>query len=446
MSDAASGRDRDAPGGVHGSVARSGDDVRVTSTTERPRTPARAGSSSFIAGTLGGAPRWVNGALTAVQGALLSLLVVVLPAVAAYVATSADPANEGVEWFRAVAVGTALWLAGHGVPPSVGGVAVTVVPLGVTALTVFTCWASARRSGLPTRSSYVAAVVTYTAVVVVLTALVAPGVLAIGRAALGGAATGALGLGLGLAARPGGRRAGDVLQPYARRVPTAVAAGLRAGTAAFSALMVAAALVVVGWTLVGRSTVWAIADGLGVDALGGAVLAVAQLAFLPVLVAWALAWVAGPGFVVGEGTHFANDAMTGGTLPAVPLLGALPGADVAGGPSVLAPLLVVLAGAVAGWYVHRAFRAAPLARAWTSAAACAVAAACSGVLAALVVQAASGAIGPGRMATTGAPALTVGAVVAAEVLLGALLVALPADRRLRVAVVRGVLRRPGAGS
>lgn len=50
------------------------------------------------------------------------------------------------------------------------------------------------------------------------------------------------------------------------------------------------------------------------------------------------------------------------------------------------------------------------------------------------------------MATTGASALTVGAVVAAEVLLGALLVALPADRRLRAAVVRGILRRPGAGS
>ena len=59
-------------------------------------------------------------------------------------------------------------------------------------------------------------------------------------------------------------------------------------------------------------------------------LAVAELAYLPNLVVWALAWLTGAGFAVGAGTHFAPDDVVGGALPAVPMLGALPSADVVG--------------------------------------------------------------------------------------------------------------------
>ncbi|WP_307858155.1 cell division protein PerM [Cellulomonas fulva] len=404
-------------------------------TTNADEAPPRArASSAFFVSALDGSPRWVTGALMALQGALLSLLVVVLPAVAAYVATSADPANEGVEWFRSVVVATALWVAGHGVPPTVGTVTVTVVPLGVTLLAVFGCWASARRSGALARATYVAGVVTYALVVAVLALLVGTGVAGVLRGLVGGALVAATGLGLGLVARPGSPRLRVVLAPALRRLPPAVVTGLGAATVACASVVGVAALLVAGWAYLGRGTVQAIADGLALDVLGGAVLAVAQLAFLPVLVVWAVSWLAGPGFAVGAGTHFAPDAMTGGTLPAVPLLGALPGADVTGGPAAFAPLVVVAAGALAGWWLHRATRRDPARRAWTVSVACVVAAATSGVAVALVVHLASGAIGPGRMATTGASALLVGAVVAGEVLLGALLVAAPADAVLRRAV------------
>src|SRR5690554_624405 len=112
--------------------------------------PSGAGSTS----ALDGAPRWVSGALAGVQAAVLSLLVVVLPAVAAFVATSAAPVNADAGWGQAVGLGTGLWLLGHGLPLVVEGAEVSVVPLGITALALFACYASARRSARPTWSSW----------------------------------------------------------------------------------------------------------------------------------------------------------------------------------------------------------------------------------------------------------------------------------------------------
>ncbi len=408
-------------------------------TQPRPAAPPRRNgrSSAFFVSALDGSPRWVAGALAALQGALLSFLVVVLPALAAYVATSADPANEGVEWFRSVVVGTSLWVAGHGVPPAVAGVSVTLVPLGVTLLALFTSWASARRSGVCERSAFVSGTVTYALVVAVLGGLVGGPVAGL-RGFVGGALVGAAGIAAGLLARPEAPRWREVTRPVHGRLPVVVATAVEAATIAVASLLAVASVVVLGWVLEGRTTIVAIADGLGVDLLGGAVLALAELAFAPVLVVWAVAWIAGPGFTVGEGSHFAVDAMTGGTLPAVPMLGALPGGDLTGGPAELAPLLVVACGAVAGWYVHRALRVRDGLRAWSATAACLGTALGAGALTALVVLPASGAIGPGRMAALGAPALAVGGYVALEVLVGALLVVVPCDRVLRSATAAAV--------
>lgn len=413
----------------------------------RTTTPRSGRTSPFFVSALDGSPHWLTGALAAMQGALLSLLVVVLPAVAAYVATSADPANEGVEWFRSVTVGAGVWLAGHGVAPDVGGVPITLVPLGVTLLALFTGWASARRSGVADRTALLGGTLAYAVLVGVL-GLATAGPVGAVRGLAGGALVGGAGLAAGLLARPEAPTWREVTRPWHGRLPVVVAVGVEGATVAACAVVVAGAVVVLSWVLAGRTTVVAIAEGLDLDTLGGAVLAFAELAFAPVLVVWAVAWAAGPGFWVGEGTHFATDAVTGGTLPAVPMLGALPGADVAGGPSLLAPALLVGCGALTGWYLHRGLRARDGLRAWSTAVACVVASAGAGLVAALLVLPATGAVGPGRMAHVGASAVAVGAAVALEVLFGAVLVALPADARLRrasaAALVGGWDRARGA--
>jgi hypothetical protein len=69
------------------------------------RAPGR-----FFASDLDGAPRWVGGLLAGLQAALLSLLVVVVPAIAAFVATSSAPATDGVPWTSALQAGAGIWL------------------------------------------------------------------------------------------------------------------------------------------------------------------------------------------------------------------------------------------------------------------------------------------------------------------------------------------------
>lgn len=404
-----------------------------TATDER-----RTGSSPFFVSALDGSPRWVSGALAAAQGGLLSILTIVLPSVAAYVVTSADPSNADVPWLRSVGVGSSLWLAGHGVPIAAGGAQVDLVPLGITALALFTCYASARRSGVPTRDAYGAGVGAYAVLTVLVALLVGQGTAGLVRAALGGAVVAAVGLGTGLLVRPDAPSFAQALRPAAARLAPPVQSGLAAAAVAVAGAVLVGAVTVAAWVLAGRAEIVEIAAALELDWVGGATLALGQLAFLPNLVVWAVAWLSGAGFAVGAGTHLAPGESVVGALPALPITGALPA--VAGGPLRLAPLALVAVGAVAGWYLHRRTRRLRERAWWHGIAACGVLAVAVAVAVGVLVAAASGGAGPGRMAQVGAQPWLVGLLVGTEAALGALLVAVPADARIRAGVRRRVGR------
>jgi len=412
----------------------------------RPRSRGRRRPDrpdQFFTSALDGAPRWVAGVLAALQAALLSFLVIVLPAIAAYVATSADPSNDGVGWLRSVGVGASIWLLGHGVPVAVGAVHVTIVPLGVTILALFTCYASARRSGLASWPGYGAGVAAYVLATAVVALLVGAGGGGLARAVVGGAFVAGAGLGAGLLARPEAPAWRELTRPVWARVPPAVRTGSAAGLLALALLFAVAAAVATLWVVAGRATIGDVVRGLGLDAIGGIVLAFAELAFVPNLVVWAIAWLTGSGFSVGSGTHFAPDAVVGGPLPAVPLLGALPTPDIAGPATSIVPIVLIGVGAVTGLYVHRRLRAT---RWWHVLAATSTAALTLGVLLSVLVAAASGSVGPGRLAHVGAHAGLVGLLAGAAVLLGSALVAVPSEPlvRERVRRVVGGIRRVDA--
>ncbi|MGV8977030.1 MAG: DUF6350 family protein [Cellulomonas sp.] len=391
------------------------------------------GTPRFFASDVDGAPRWVGGLLAGLQGALLSLLIVVLPIVTAYVVTSADPTNAGVPWTRPVAFGGAVWLLAHGVPLTVAGDVLTLTPLGLTLLAVFTCYVSARRSGNATVQSWAAGVGGYTAITVAVALLVRASVAGALLAALGAVVVSGLGLAGGLTRRPEARPLRDVLRPVWSRISAPIRTGAAAGTLAAALLLVAAAVTVVLWVLAGRTTIAAIIGSLGLDPVGGGVLAVAEVAYVPNLVVWALSWLAGPGFQVGTGTSFSGAAVVSGPLPAIPLLGALPQPDAAGGLLAAAPLVLVVAGVVAGVWLHRRL----VASRWAEAVlACIAASVVAGGAAGLLVVLASGALGPGRMTDVGASWLAVGAATAGGVLLGLLLAVLPFDGAVRARVAR----------
>jgi hypothetical protein len=367
--------------------------------------------------------------------------VVITPALAAYVATSADPANAEVGWPRSVVVGAALWLMGHGGALVVDGATVSIVPLGLTALALFAAHASARRSAQPTTAAWLAGVGGYLVVAVGVLLLVGragplgAGGASVARTVLGAAAIAAVGLGSGTLDRTRWR---ELSRPVWSRVPDAARAGVRGGVMVTALLVATAGLVTATWAVSGRAATGDVIAGLGVDMFSGALLAVAQLAVAPNLVVWAVAWLAGPGFAVGSGTLFAPSEVVSGPLPALPLLGGLP-AD--GSPiGRWVPVVVVLAGALAGWWLHRRLPATTWRRPF-GAAGCAALVAGGG--SGLLVGLAGGSAGPGRLADVGASGLGVGLVVAGLSLVGLLVVAVPADAAVRAAVRGWGRRAPG---
>lgn len=392
----------------------------------------------------------VAGVLSAAQALVLSLAVVVLPAVVAYLVGTAtltsatDTPDDGVQVRSAIDVATGLWLLGHGVPLTADDVTITLAPLGIAALALFAVCASAKRFAATSVPAWAAGTVTYGLCTTAVAALAgsAPG-WSLALALPAGLVMGGLGMALGILARPDAptpAELGERAEVVAQRltgfdlVPATLRLGLRGGAVVVALLTGAAALLVAAWALAGRATSSDIVTALEPGWTGGIVFAVAQLALLPNLLLWAVAWLAGPGFAVGEGTSFTVFGTVSGPLPAVPLLGALPGEDWANPVSAWAPLLVVACGVVAALFVWR--RLEPSLVRWSDV---------GRVLGGIVVVpgvfvllgqlAAAGAVGSGRLSEVGADPLVTAGLVAAEVGGGAMAVLLGA--KLDVVARRG---------
>jgi hypothetical protein len=145
--------------------------------------------------------------------------------------------------------------------------------------------------------------------------------------------------------------------------------------------------------------------GLDTGVLGGLLLLLAGLLYVPTAVVWSASYAAGPGFALGSATSVAPWGTELGAAPAFPLLAALPGGD-GSGAAVVVLALPVTAGILAGLLVDRADgrqRVSELAT-WRRAGAVGLGAgAVAGLGFAVLTAAASGAAGPGRLGQTGPP-------------------------------------------
>ncbi|GAA2561710.1 hypothetical protein HD598_000952 [Neomicrococcus aestuarii] len=130
-----------------------------------------------------------------------------------------------------------------------------------------------------------------------------------------------------------------------------VAAITKSAFVAFMGLVASAALVLA----IALFMHWA--DGSNVyqqlrpGLVGGIVVTLAQVAMIPNLVVWTMAWISGAGFTLGVGSHLSPFETTVGPLPAIPFLTALPTGSLDA--AWLFILLPVLAGFAAGWWFMR---------------------------------------------------------------------------------------------
>ena len=94
-----------------------------------------------------------------------------------------------------------------------------------------------------------------------------------------------------------------------------------------------------------------LAQAIDAGPLGGLLLALLQIGWLPTLAAWSVAWTAGPGFSVGADSLYSVFGATPAAVPALPALGALPAAWAPWHPLFLA--VPIGAGVAAGVWLLR---------------------------------------------------------------------------------------------
>ena len=239
------------------------------------------------------------------------------------------------------------------------------------------------------------------------------------------------------------RGVGDLLDRWPVAVRSGVAASVRGAILAVCGLLAVAAVVVAVAMVANYATITSLYETLHAGALGGAAITVIELALLPNVIIWTVSWLVGPGFAVGVGSSVGPGATVLGTLPGLPLVGALPhGSPAIGWLGVLVPVVV---GAAGGWITARRLPAETtiLGRTATGLGV--------GVLAGLAIGAAAwlsaGAIGPGRLAQVGPDPLLTGAFAALEIgVPAAVFCALAGLRRLWAADAVSAASVPSEGA
>lgn len=284
--------------------------------------------------------------------AISSLTAMVLFVVLVWGTSATGTADFGA----AVGVGTAAWLLGHGVPLSAGGVTIGLTPLGLWLAAVWLTVRSVERGRERADSEwtrYSVDVVGGYGIVIVLAAL---------STLLGPARPSVLGLILALSVPAAALvvelcralNAGDDRLPERLHgIPAWAVRGLAPAARGLGALSVLALLVILGALLVRWDVVTGLYAAVGTGVVGGLLLTLGQLCYLPTLGMWALAVLAGSGFQITAGGHVGLDSSQPGLLPMLPALGLLPSEGVYPSWTKAAMLAPVIVGALVGRWVDQ---------------------------------------------------------------------------------------------
>ena len=373
----------------------------MTSLLTRPdhaRTGAARPRPLVLIATLGG-----------VMAALGPLVVLLAIGVVGWFATDAGVHGAPRDGMR---VGALAWLAGHGSGITVMGERVAIVPLGITAVAVWSMWRLGHRVGdavsghgpdadrisdgerdLTVPTAVVLFLAGYAVVAVVVATLAAgttadpslPRVLGWTVLLTAFVAAPAIAIGSGRAAI------------WAAFLPASVRAGAAVAGAVLARLLVVSALVLLVALALSFDDAATMTSRLHPSPSEAGLYALANTAFVPNAALFTGSWLLGPGFAVGGATLVSPGAVVLGPLPVVPLLAALPAT---GTPAAWVGGLMALPPLVAAWSAFRALRGRLLT--WDRV----LLAGCGGGLVAgfafaVLASLSGGAAGPGRMRFVG---------------------------------------------
>jgi Family of unknown function (DUF6350) len=401
-------------------------------------------------------PLWLQGALESAQAAVISALVVIAPIVAVW----ATAGFQNTRFDALARLAGQAWLLIHGVPlhlATVAGGAVaggavaqpesgtlSLIPLGLTLIPILLAWRAGRRLA---RASYtdqlwqalMGSWLVYAAfgLATGFVCRTSDVVINLWFAMLLPLLPFGLGMVIGARRESGswsrliGVDAVDWIartSQHSRWAGSYLASVVKAGSVALmAALTMSAALLAVD-LFVHWDRVIAVYEGLDAGAMGGAVLTIAQLGFLPNLVVFALAWTSGSGFALGVGSQAGPLGTAVGPLPSIPVFAALPSGPMDYG--FVALVVPALAGALAGWWFLREgenhldeWLSIKIRSRWFTATAStlvlgAIIGTAAGLMAAALAWMARGSAGIGRLTDIGPDPLVTALWVAADVGVG----------------------------
>ncbi|WP_159941934.1 cell division protein PerM [Nocardiopsis sp. FR6] len=364
-------------------------------------------------------PLYATGGLAAATAAGLGLAVIITLTIIGWVA--APHAAFGEEIVDILQGAVLAWLVGHHVSFSVPDGQIALLPLGLVLLPGLLLYRSGRwlaRSCHIPRLRYV-----YRAALAIAGPYAAiAGTLALlaRTEAVEPSMPRALVMGFVIAFLAGGL---GVLRQLMRDKGVAARALLRLMPARSRSLLVGM-LVSTGTLLLGGLVLFLVALAVSLPEVvettrvlapglvGGALLVVVQLAYLPNAVVFAVCYALGPGFAIGTGTVVAPTGVSVGAVPMLPMLAAIPDNGAAPALSLVALAVPFVAGAVGGVLTQRSApdvvsEAAPL---WGF-----VCGVTTGMVCAALAEVAGGPLGGERLSEVGASAWQVGLVCALEV-------------------------------
>lgn len=339
-------------------------------------------------------------AAAAVQPILLGWASVVILGIFSYTLMADSPALGSTTWQDVAAVSTGWWMTAFGGTLHFDGVGISLPPLTITLLTYLASFAILRRH--PVKDWIDVLIVCATSGgTAALIGLLAPTGSYVWPAGLGAGAVALLAV-LTSKNRSDWFAAGIVSSPAGR----AIYDGLMLARRGMATALVLAVLALVTSTVLGWSEILKINGYYIVEWHSGLMMWLLQLAYLPTLILWSLAYIIGAGFAVGAGTAFSALGITAAPLPAIPILGALPQP---GDASAWLLAIVAVALLIQGIRQARAFP--DMVEVFITGL---IQIAFTALIGALLAVLAQGSIGPDRLAVVGPEALTMalhGAVV-----------------------------------
>ena len=335
-------------------------------------------------------------AIAAAWCIVMGLVIIVVPVLLGW-AFSSGPAAAFAEALRSTGH---IWMAAHHVPVILAGVNVSVLPLGLLVLPVTLLYLAGRwaaRAATPTSAADALVFALSTAGAYALFNVIVNAW--VSTSSVSSAwwkvliTTGLLGfVTVGMAiAREQKLSLGERVDPRVQLIAKAASIGVVA-ILALSSLLAAVAL---GFHLDEVSDSFTL---LGTGVVGGLLLTIISLLYLPNIAVWSASFALGPGFLMGTGTQVAASTTQTGALPVFPLVPAIPANGTP--PLAAAAVLVIplVAAMVMGWFVARrtAQDSAEASAGWG-----AVAGVVAGVALAILAGISGGSLGGGRLSQVG---------------------------------------------